>query len=118
MEPVSEHIIICHACKAELAPSDTRCDRCGSDVTADATVEPDHRNGQQRRSLIDNPWVILGLMFGVALVLGLPFLWKSRGFSTLGKIVWTVIVSLYTILVFWLFWLLVSWCWGRISPFL
>ncbi len=69
-----------------------------------------------RRRLIDNPWVILGLLFGVALVLGLPFLWKSRGFSTLGKIVLTVIVTLYTILFFWLFWQIVLWCWGRIAP--
>lgn len=69
-----------------------------------------------RRRLIDNPWAILGLLFCVALVLGLPFLWKSRGFSTLGKIVWTVIVTLYTILFFWVFWQIVLLCWGRIAP--
>lgn len=78
--------------------------------------DADHKNVKNQRRLIDNPWVVLGLMFGVTLVLGLPFLWTSHGFSTFGKIVWTVVVTLYTILVFWLFWLVMLWCWDRLAP--
>lgn len=115
MEPASEDTSICPACESELAPNATGCDRCGSTVRAGTTVDVNHKRRVNWRGLIDNRWVILGLMFGVTLVLGLPFLWKSRGFSTLGKIVWSVIVTLYTILFFWIFWLIMSWAYSRLA---
>jgi hypothetical protein len=68
------------------------------------------------RNLIDNPWImILGLFF-VTAFLGLPFLWISRGFSTFWKIVLTVAVLLWTALVFWVFYLIMAWCWSQLEP--
>ena len=66
------------------------------------------------RDLVDNPWLILTMLFGVTLFLGLPLLWVSRGFSPLGKIAVTVAVLLWTALVFWVFWLIMAWCIPRI----
>ena len=66
--------------------------------------------------LIDNPWVVLVLLFFVMAILGLPVLWKSRGFSTLAKIVLSVVVTLYTAFLFWLVWLICVWCWSIIAP--
>lgn len=57
------------------------------------------------RNLADNPWLVLGMLFFVTLFLGLPVLWISRGFSPAAKAVWTVLVLLWTLLVFWGFWL-------------
>jgi hypothetical protein len=65
---------------------------------------------------IDRPWFILTLLFGVAAVFGLPFLWISRAFSAPVKFLLTIAVLLYTALLLWLFWLVVLWCWGRIEP--
>jgi hypothetical protein len=67
------------------------------------------------RRALDNPWLMLGMLFFVTLFLGLPFLWMSRGFSTLGKIIVTLAVLAWTALVLWGFWLVMVWCWMRIA---
>jgi hypothetical protein len=66
------------------------------------------------RELVDNRWVILVMLFGVTLFLGLPLLWVSRGFSRAGKIVVTLLVLIWTAIVFWIFWLIMAWCIPRI----
>ena len=66
------------------------------------------------RGLVDNPWLVLAMLFFVTAALGLPFLWLSRGFSVLGKIVVTVLVLAWTVLVLWAFWLIMAWCVPRI----
>jgi hypothetical protein len=48
------------------------------------------------RGLVDNPWAVLALLFLVMGVLGIPLLWWSRGFSTVMKVVWTLVVTCYT----------------------
>lgn len=66
------------------------------------------------RELIDNPWLILGMLFLVTAALGLPLLWISRGFSPVAKVAWSLVVLLYTALLFWLVWLVLVWSYGRI----
>lgn len=63
----------------------------------------------------DKPWLILVLLFGVTLFLGFPILWASRRFSKPMKWLITVAVLAHTVLVFWLFWLVMVWCYERIS---
>ena len=48
------------------------------------------------------------------LLLGLPFLWMSRGFSAVGKFLLTIAVLLWTALVLWVFYLIMAWCIPRI----
>jgi hypothetical protein len=79
--------------------------------TKTATAQQD---SQMRRAL-DNPWLMLGMLFGVTLFLGLPFLWISRGFSPLGKVVVTLLVLVWTVIVFACFFAVLVWCWQRIS---
>jgi hypothetical protein len=61
------------------------------------------------RQAVDNPWLMLFTLFFVTAALGLPFLWMSRGFSTLGKIAVTIAVLAWTALILWLFWLVMAW---------
>jgi hypothetical protein len=61
------------------------------------------------RQLLDNPWLMLAMLFFVTAALGLPFLWMSRGFSTFWKVVLTVAVLAWTALILWLFWLVMAW---------
>ncbi len=58
---------------------------------------------------------MLLMLFGVTAALGLPLLWKSRVFSRTEKIVWSVLVSLYTALIFWIFFKIMSWSYQRIA---
>jgi hypothetical protein len=89
-----------------------------SDEHIDAPVidspPPAPPRSQSWRDLLDNPWLMLVMLFLVTAALGLPFLWMSRGFSTLSKIVLTIAVLAWTALVFWLFWLVMAWCIPRI----
>ncbi len=68
------------------------------------------------RELIDNPWLMVLVLFFVTAVLGLPFLWISRGFSTGWKIALTIAVLLWTAIVFWAFYLIMAWCWSQLEP--
>jgi hypothetical protein len=66
------------------------------------------------RGPIDNPWLVLGMLFFVTAALGLPLLWMSRGFTPIAKVVLTIIVLAYTALILWLFWLVMVWSYTRI----
>ncbi len=68
-----------------------------------------------RRPYLDNPWVVMALLFFATAALGLPILWISRGFSTTAKWVLSGLVILYTLLLLWGFWLVMVWCYQRIS---
>lgn len=61
------------------------------------------------RKALDNPWLMLAMLFFVTLFLGLPFLWISRGFSTLSKLAVTIAVLIWSALVLWAFWLVMAW---------
>jgi len=67
------------------------------------------------RRALDNPWLMLGMLFGVTLFLGLPLLWISRGFSTTSKVLVTVLVLIWTAIVLACFGAIMVWCWQRIS---
>jgi hypothetical protein len=65
--------------------------------------------------MIDNTWFVLGLLFFATAICGLPLLWKSRGFSRWWKVTLSFVVTLYTVALFWGFWLIVEWSWTRIA---
>src|SRR5688572_631343 len=81
----------------------------------DAVIEP-AKAPPSWRELIDNPWIMILVLFLVTAALGLPFLWMSRGFSTFSKSVLTIAVLLWTALVFWVFYLIMAWCWLQLEP--
>jgi hypothetical protein len=64
--------------------------------------------------LADNPWAVLALLFLATGALGIPLIWLSRAFSKPLKILLTVLVTVYTALILWLFWLLMVACYHRI----
>ena len=55
------------------------------------------------------------MLFLVTAALGIPFLWMSRGFSTGMKIFLSIVVTLYTVLILYLFYLVMAWCYTRIT---
>lgn len=85
-------------------------------MTSPQPIAPDSSPPKSAaRRAIDNPWLILAMLFGVTLFLGLPLLWVSRGFSTAGKIVVTILVLIWTVIVFVAFFAVLWWCWQRIA---
>ena len=83
------------------------------------TAEPARNVPPMWRQAIDNPWLMLVMLFFVTAALGLPFLWISRGFSRPAKIVLSALVLLYTALILWAFFAFMSWWWtNMIAPYL
>lgn len=66
-------------------------------------------------SILDNKWFMLAFLFGAAMFLGIPILWKSRAFSRQGKIWVTVAVMVYSIAIFWGFALVMMWCYQMMT---
>jgi hypothetical protein len=64
--------------------------------------------------MIDRPWALLGILFLVTLALGIPLIWMSRAFSVPAKLLLTLAICMHTALVFWGFWLVMSWAYQRI----
>lgn len=64
--------------------------------------------------MVDNRWVVLGTLFFVTAILGLPLLWASRGFNRVQKGVLTVTVIVYTAMLLYVFWLVMLWAYTRI----
>jgi hypothetical protein len=72
------------------------------------------RIGDRVTRALDNPWVVLVLLFFVFAALGIPLIWISRAFSTWSKVLLTILVTLYTFLLLWLFYLVMVWSYNRI----
>jgi hypothetical protein len=68
------------------------------------------------REVVDNRWLMVAMLFFVTAALGLPLLWISRAFSTRAKITLTLAVLAWTALVFWVFFLIMAWCWSQLRP--
>jgi len=65
--------------------------------------------------LLDNRWAVLAAIFFAMMFLGLPLLWRCPSFSKIEKLVWTLIVLIYSAVLLWVFYLVMAWCFGRIS---
>lgn len=57
-----------------------------------AVPEPD------QNPLLHSRGLILGLLFGVVAILGLPLLWYSPSFNQKEKWFWSIVIILYTLL--------------------
>lgn len=71
-------------------------------------------SSQSWRALVDNPWIVLFLLFFVMAILAIPLVWMSRAFSKSAKILLSVVAVGYTGFLFWLTWLVLHWSWTRI----
>ena len=63
-----------------------------------ASPPPDKRRDTSLRAAIDHPYAVLGLLFFVTGFLGLPVLWMSRAFTPTMKVVLSIVVTIYTLL--------------------
>jgi hypothetical protein len=118
--------LACPRCQAELLPTDVRCPACGATTLADSAVNvpqipasvvtsPVAPAGPKRRAVIDNPYAVLAAVFLAMAVFGIPLIWMSRAWSTPTKVVLTLVTLAYTVLILWLFSLVMLWCYERIS---
>lgn len=64
--------------------------------------------------LLNNKLALLAMLFFATAALGIPLLWKSPKFSTKERVVWSILVSLYTLVIFVIFGAIMWWSYSRI----
>jgi hypothetical protein len=62
--------------------------------------------------IIQNRWAVIGILFGVTGCLGIPLLWMNKQFTNTERIMWTVIVTLYTALLLYITYRICAWSYG------
>jgi cation transport ATPase len=87
----------------------------GSEQESIAAGQKKNANAARLRKLLDNRWVVLGLIFFAMMFLGIPLIWQCRAFSLVERIFWTLAALLYTAVVFWLFYLVMRWAYHSIA---
>ncbi|WP_417739648.1 hypothetical protein [Rosistilla oblonga] len=65
--------------------------------------------------LTDNRAIVLGTLFFVTGVLGLPLLWISRKFTPLQKWLLSIVVTIYTLVLIVIVAVVLMWSWNQIQ---
>ncbi len=102
--------IVCPQCFAVLDVGDRFCRHCGAPLKNSAAPPAPARPARPvgNRSWAENRWVVLGALFLVLGPVGLPMLWRSRQFSLVWKVAFTMLVLGLTLVVFGLAWYVVD----------
>ena len=115
-QPIIMASIVCPSCGVAVDAGSQLCAGCGAPVSAisegsrGARLSTADRPGpSSARSVIDNRWQLLLLLFGATGVLGVPLLWNSRAFGPLGKLAISLLVTAWTAVLMALCWW--SWSW-------
>lgn len=64
--------------------------------------------------MVQSRAAVLAILFLVTGFLGIPLLWMNQRFSTLERVVWSVIVTLYTVALIAVAWMIVAWSYRQI----
>ena len=64
--------------------------------------------------LVQNKWLVLAVLFTVTGAIGLPLLWVNRKFSTLERFFWSIVVTLYTIILIAIVIAILTWSYRQI----
>lgn len=109
--------IVCRRCYTVLDSRDNFCRQCGlptrklegwlseTGPRAPAITAPGTAPAPSPLAgFVENPWVVLGMLFFVLGPLALPMLWRSRRFNRIWKLVLTILVIVVTVVGLWLAW--------------
>lgn len=73
--------------------------------------------GGGAEKLIQNKFAVLACLFLVTGFLGLPLLWMNRRFNTAERIIWSIVVIIYTLVLFGLVGLVFLWSYRQIAGY-
>lgn len=119
-ESSSERLDAAQSAEPPVVEPPRRLDPVSQPLRGTEEVADQRRSGGSKlaSSVLASRLTVLCILFLATAALGIPLLWRSPAFSKNERIVWSVIVTLYTILILWLFYLIMAWSWRQISPLL
>lgn len=72
--------------------------------------------GSGKKDLLQSRSAVLAILFLVTGALGIPLLWINRNFSPIERIAWTIVVTIYTLILIaftaWIVW----WAYRQVFP--
>jgi hypothetical protein len=105
--------INCPRCRAEIDAEDKFCRCCGLQLKPIeggefSQVQVVYGPKPIRQKPSDNPWVVMTMLFLVLGPFALPMLWQGRAFTLRWKWIWTILEIVYTLLLFWVVWVMIK----------
>ena len=64
--------------------------------------------------MVQSRAAVLAILFLVTGALGIPLLWMNQKFSNLERIVWSIVVTIYTVALIAIAWMIVVWSYRQI----
>ena len=101
-----------------LDAGDNYCRRCGTPTGTSGTgraptlVDAKAAPSPVQFRYWESRWIVLTLLFVVLGPFAIPLLWRSRRFTLLWKNILTVLVLGWTVLLLWVFWLILQHTFG------
>lgn len=65
--------------------------------------------------LVQDKRFVLAVLFAVTGFLGLPLLWMNQRFSNTERLIWSIVVSVYTSVLIWGAVVICLWSWNQIT---
>ncbi len=81
-------------------------------ASSDQSPTPPPQQPKNSAKLLQSRFAVLGILFGVTGCLGIPLLWMNKQFSQSERVMWAVIVSLYTALLCYGTYRICAWSYG------
>ncbi|QDV61263.1 hypothetical protein [Crateriforma conspicua] len=78
-------------------------------------VHPEDGPSPSGQGVTQSKAAVLAVLFLVAGVFGVPLLWINKRFNTAERILWTVVVTIYTFLLVWIAYSVVMWSLDQIA---
>jgi cation transporter-like permease len=64
--------------------------------------------------MVQSRAAVLAILFLVTGALGIPLLWMNQSFSNLERILWSIIITIYTVALIVIAWMIVMWSYRQI----
>ena len=81
---------------------------------ATGTVDVVDPSTGSAEELVQSRAAVLAILFLVTGALGIPLLWMNQSFSTIERIFWAIVVTIYTIGLIVVAWMIVMWSYRQI----
>ena len=81
---------------------------------SDATVQLPNSPPDSASQMVQSRAAVLAILFLVTGALGIPLLWMNQKFSNPERILWSIVVTIYTVALIAITWMIVVWSYRQI----
>ena len=79
-----------------------------------SNADPGDPSAGSASEMVQSRAAVLAILFLVTGALGIPQLWMNQSFSTLERVFWSIVITIYTIALIVIAWMIVVWSYRQI----